>query len=95
MCFLGGGLGNVVGSFFGGRYLDYELAKRAKINGAAIPEDRFPISVFASGFVIQPLGCLLFTWGVANKWPLAVPIAGIYYHCYLFIVLFNIYLLLF
>lgn len=63
-------------SFLGGRYLDYELARKVKANGSAVPEDRFPITVFVAGFVIQPIGCLLFTWGVANKWHLIIPVGG-------------------
>jgi hypothetical protein len=72
----------LLGSFFGGRYLDMVLAKKKKEKGGYKPEDRFPITVFLAGFIIQPLGCLLFTWGVAKHLHLSVPILGFGLVCF-------------
>jgi hypothetical protein len=82
LCYLGGGVGNVVGSIFGGKYIDYALTSRARARGYVLPEDRFAAPVFVSGFVIQPLGTLLFAWGVARDLHLSVPILGFGLVCF-------------
>lgn len=82
LCYLGGGTGNLLGSFLGGKYLDRVLAQHVKARGYTIPEDRFPASVFVSGFIVLPLGCLLFSWGVSAKLHLGVPIVGFALVCF-------------
>lgn len=76
-CFLGGGCGNLLGSFTGGKYLDYVLAKKAKARGGKIkPEDRYPVNVFFHGFCTLPFGTLLFGWSIHSKLSIALPIIG-------------------
>eukprot|EP00026_Physarum_polycephalum_P005957 Phypoly_transcript_05996.p1 GENE.Phypoly_transcript_05996~~Phypoly_transcript_05996.p1 ORF type:complete len:409 (+),score=53.45 Phypoly_transcript_05996:521-1747(+) len=83
LCYLGGGVGNVTGSIFGGRYIDYALVSRARARGGRVlPEDRLAAPVFVSGFVLLPVGAFFFAWCVDRHTHLSIPIVGFGLVCF-------------
>ncbi|KAI7871518.1 major facilitator superfamily domain-containing protein [Spinellus fusiger] len=61
LSFLGGGIGNILGSIMGGYLSDYLLLRaRHQRGGIAVVEDRLTFNIWFAGIIITPLGTLLF-----------------------------------
>ncbi|KAF1811055.1 MFS general substrate transporter [Eremomyces bilateralis CBS 781.70] len=60
------GAGYFVGSFFGGRWADYQVKKWVRIRGKRVPEDRLRSCIVAMGLVIP--GCMLvYGWSIEKR----------------------------
>ncbi|CEP16072.1 hypothetical protein [Parasitella parasitica] len=67
------GIGNVLGSVVSGRLSDYLLIRSSnKRGGISKAEDRLTLNAWPGGFVLIPLGVLLFGWSIMagfSVWP--------------------------
>ncbi|KAI9489170.1 major facilitator superfamily domain-containing protein [Zychaea mexicana] len=65
LSYLGAGLGNLVGSIVSGRLSDYLLKRaRQRRGGTAMAEDRLTMNAWPGGYILVPLGVLIFGWSV-------------------------------
>ncbi|KAL0094622.1 major facilitator superfamily domain-containing protein [Phycomyces blakesleeanus] len=63
LSFVGAGVGNLIGSFVSGRLSDYLLKRaRRQRGGKSKAEDRLTLNAWPGGFVLVPLGVLIFGW---------------------------------
>ncbi|KAL9538045.1 hypothetical protein MBANPS3_011242 [Mucor bainieri] len=73
LSFIGAGLGNVLGSIVSGRLSDYLLIRSSKQRGGiSKAEDRLTLNAWPGGFILIPLGVLLFGWSIMagfSVWP--------------------------
>ncbi|CAO3627073.1 unnamed protein product [Mucor hiemalis] len=73
LSFLGAGLGNVLGSLVSGRLSDYLLLRsKNQRGGVSKAEDRLTLNAWPGGFLLIPLGVLLFGWSIManfSVWP--------------------------
>ncbi|OAQ23782.1 MFS general substrate transporter [Linnemannia elongata AG-77] len=77
LTYLGAGFGSVFGALIGGKLSDMSLIRGKQRNGGeAVLEDRFSPSMWFAGFIIVPIGALLFGWGAEKHLNIAAPIAG-------------------
>ncbi|KAF9352809.1 hypothetical protein BGX34_011959 [Mortierella sp. NVP85] len=77
LTYLGAGVGSIFGSIIGGKLSDLSLMRAKEKNGGELVlEDRLSTNMWVAGFLIVPLGSLLFGWGAAKHLSIAVPIAG-------------------
>jgi MFS family permease len=77
LTYLGAGVGSIFGSIIGGKLSDLSLMRAKERNGGELVlEDRLSTNMWVAGFLIVPLGSLLFGWGAAKHLSIAVPIAG-------------------
>ncbi|KAI9311078.1 major facilitator superfamily domain-containing protein [Dichotomocladium elegans] len=77
LSFIGSGLGNVVGSRISA-FLSDRLLLRARTKRAGICriEDRLTPNIWPCGFILLPLGTLLFGWGIQMHYSYWVPIVA-------------------
>ncbi|KAK7418018.1 hypothetical protein QQZ08_011415 [Neonectria magnoliae] len=64
--YLAPGGGYLIGSFFGGRWSDYTVARGIKKRGRRVPEDRLKASILVM-IVVVPTCMILYGWGVEKK----------------------------
>ncbi|KAI9269748.1 major facilitator superfamily domain-containing protein [Helicostylum pulchrum] len=73
LSFIGAGIGNVLGSIVSGRLSDYLLVRSCnQRDGISKPEDRLTLNTWPGGFILVPLGVLLFGWSIManfSVWP--------------------------
>ncbi|KAI8637463.1 major facilitator superfamily domain-containing protein, partial [Parasitella parasitica] len=73
LSFLGAGIGNVLGSIVSGRLSDYLLIRSSnRRGGISKAEDRLTLNAWPGGFILIPLGVLLFGWSIMagfSVWP--------------------------
>ncbi|GAN10654.1 MFS general substrate transporter [Mucor ambiguus] len=73
LSFIGAGLGNVLGSIVSGILSDYLLIRSSKQReGISKAEDRLTLNAWPGGFILIPLGVLLFGWSIMagfSVWP--------------------------
>ncbi|KAI9026627.1 major facilitator superfamily domain-containing protein [Phycomyces nitens] len=63
LSFIGAGVGNLIGSFVSGRLSDYLLKRaRRQRGGKSKAEDRLTLNAWPGGFILVPLGVLIFGW---------------------------------
>ncbi|KAL0090071.1 major facilitator superfamily domain-containing protein [Phycomyces blakesleeanus] len=68
LSYTGAGLGNAIGSVVGGYLSDRLLLRsRARRGGRAVVEDRLTANCWPGGFILVPLGQLLFGWMAQTK----------------------------
>ncbi|KAG0164815.1 hypothetical protein DFQ30_009352 [Apophysomyces sp. BC1015] len=83
LSFLGAGVGNILGSLASGQLSDYLLRRaRQKRNGLACVEDRLTFNVWPSGFIVIPLGVLLFGYSIHARFTVWIPIIGFGIVCF-------------
>ncbi|KAI8088705.1 major facilitator superfamily domain-containing protein [Halteromyces radiatus] len=83
LSFLGAGLGNIVGSFISGAISDYLLKRaRTKRGGKPLTEDRLTMNAWPGGFILVPLGVLIFGWGIQAGFVVWVSIVGFGIVCF-------------
>ncbi|OBZ81570.1 MFS antiporter QDR2 [Choanephora cucurbitarum] len=83
LCYLGAGIGNICGTFVGGRLSDRLLLRSRRLRGG-IPrcEDRLTANIWAAGLFCVPLGCLIFGWVVEYKLSFWGAIVGFGIQCF-------------
>ncbi|KAK7413490.1 hypothetical protein QQX98_007638 [Neonectria punicea] len=64
--YLAPGGGYLIGSFFGGRWSDYTVARCIEKRGRRVPEDRLKASILVM-IVVVPTCMILYGWGVEKK----------------------------
>ncbi|KAI7896717.1 major facilitator superfamily domain-containing protein [Mucor mucedo] len=73
LSFIGAGIGNVLGSIVSGRLSDYLLIRSSNQRGGlSKAEDRLTLNAWPGGFILIPLGVLLFGWSIMagfTVWP--------------------------
>ncbi|KAL0074901.1 major facilitator superfamily domain-containing protein [Phycomyces blakesleeanus] len=68
LSYLGGGVGNMMGSIVGGMLSDRLLMRaRSKRGGQPLVEDRLTANLWPAGLIIVPFGLLLFGWTITYK----------------------------
>ncbi|CAO3597499.1 unnamed protein product [Absidia cylindrospora] len=83
LSFVGAGIGNLLGSFLSGAISDFLLKRsRAKRGGKALTEDRLTLNAWPGGFIIVPLGVLIFGWGIQARFVVWVSIVGFGIVCF-------------
>ncbi|KAI7848103.1 major facilitator superfamily domain-containing protein [Circinella umbellata] len=77
LCYVGAGVGHILGAFTNG-YLSDKLLLRAreKRGGKHNIDDRISANLWPCCLILMPLGSLLFGWGIAYKMPYWVGILG-------------------
>ncbi|KAI8985212.1 major facilitator superfamily domain-containing protein [Pilobolus umbonatus] len=83
LCYLGAGIGNLLGTQVGGRLSDRLLLRSRRLRGG-IPrsEDRLTANIWIAGFLLNPLGLLMFGWAVEYKLNLWLAIVGFGIQCF-------------
>ncbi|KAI8069464.1 major facilitator superfamily domain-containing protein [Gongronella butleri] len=83
LSFLGAGLGNLIGSYVSGKISD-RLLKRARERrgGAALAEDRITLNAWPGGFILIPIGLLLFGWPIQYLLTVWISIIGFAIVCF-------------
>lgn len=77
LTYLGAGGGSILGAILGGKLSDLSLMRsKAKNGGEIVLEDRLSLSMWIAGFLVVPLGSLLFGFGAEKGLSIAVPIVG-------------------
>jgi MFS family permease len=77
--YLAPGMGYIIGSFFGGKWSDYNVKKYMDKRGYRVPEDRLISMVLAYGFVL-PATILIYGWCLEKeKGGMAVPIIMMFF----------------
>ncbi|KAI8391752.1 major facilitator superfamily domain-containing protein [Radiomyces spectabilis] len=83
LSFLGAGIGNVLGSFVSGKLSDRLLKRaRAQRGGVARAEDRLTLNAWPGGYILVPLGVLLFGWAINMRFSVWVSIVGFAIVCF-------------
>ncbi|KAI8138759.1 major facilitator superfamily domain-containing protein [Fennellomyces sp. T-0311] len=83
LSYLGAGIGNLLGSIVSGRVSDYLLKRaRQKRGGAAKTEDRLTLNAWPGGYVLVPLGVLVFGWSLSTQLTVWVSIVGFGVVCF-------------
>ncbi|KAI9027644.1 major facilitator superfamily domain-containing protein [Phycomyces nitens] len=68
LSYLGGGVGNMLGSIVGGMLSDRLLMRaRKQRGGRPMVEDRLTANLWPAGLIIVPLGLLLFGWTITYR----------------------------
>ncbi|KAG0163679.1 hypothetical protein DFQ28_011367 [Apophysomyces sp. BC1034] len=82
LTYLGAGVGNALGSVVGGYLSDRLLLRSRQRRGRAVVEDRLTVNLWMAGFVILPLGLLLFGWMAEYSLSVWGPIVGFGIQCF-------------
>ncbi|KAI8148372.1 major facilitator superfamily domain-containing protein [Fennellomyces sp. T-0311] len=77
LCFLGAGVGNMIGAVINGMLSDRLLLRaRAKRGGRHKVEDRLALNLWPCCLIFMPLGLLLFGWGMERQMTYWTAIVG-------------------
>ncbi|KAI9251829.1 major facilitator superfamily domain-containing protein [Phascolomyces articulosus] len=83
LSYLGAGLGNLLGSIVSGWLSDHLLKQaRQKRGGAAMTEDRLTMNAWPGGYILVPLGVLIFGWSVYTYLTVWASIIGFSIVCF-------------
>ncbi|KAI7872314.1 major facilitator superfamily domain-containing protein [Spinellus fusiger] len=83
LSFIGAGVGNLIGSYVSGRLSDYLLKRsRQQRGGECKVEDRITLNAWPGGYILVPLGVLLFGWSVYAKLTVWSSIVGFSIVCF-------------